>query len=66
LSTAIEPIFAARKGMIPCQPTPPCITPGICWIRRGSTWASDRSPGSRKPLNSSGLNSIQTPVQFVA
>ena len=28
LSTAIEPIFAARDGMIPCQPTPPCITPG--------------------------------------
>ena len=66
LSTAIEPIFAARDGMIPCQPTPPCITPGICWIRRGSTRASGRSPGTRTPLNSSGSNSIQTPLQFVA
>ena len=35
LSTAMPPV-AAREGMIPCQPTAPCLTPGICWILLGS------------------------------
>ena len=59
------PIFAAREGMIPCQPTPPTMTPGICWIRRGSRRASRDSPGRRNPANSIGWKSIHTPVQFV-
>ena len=42
LSTAIEPIFAAREGTIPCQPIPPCMTPGTCWILRG------QQPGDRR------------------
>jgi hypothetical protein len=60
------PIFAAREGMIPCHPTPPFMIPGTCWTLRGSRRASGASPGSLKPLNSSGWNSIHTPVQFVA
>ena len=65
LSTAMLPIVAAREGMIPCQPTPPCITPGTCWSLRGSSFATANSPGSRKPLKRTGLKSIQTPVQLV-
>jgi hypothetical protein len=65
VSTAMLPIFAAREGMIPCQPTPPCITPGICWNLRGSSPARAFRPGKRNPLNRTGLNSIQTPLQFV-
>ena len=45
LSTAMLPIFAAREGMIPCQPMPPIITPGICWIRRGKTLREARQAG---------------------
>ena len=59
------PIFAAREGMIPCQPTPPTMIPGICWMRRGTIRARRASPGSRKPANLTGWKSIQTPVQFV-
>src|SRR5437763_954203 len=66
LSTAMLPIFAARDGMIPCQPTPPFITPGTCWTLRGSRRASGARPGSVKPRKWSGLKSIHTPVQFVA
>ncbi len=29
LSTARLPIFAARDGMMPCQPIPPTMIPGI-------------------------------------
>ena len=65
LSTAIEPIFAARDGMIPCQPMPPCMIPGISWTLRGRTPASVASPGTRTPLKRSGWNSIQMPLQFV-
>ena len=54
LSTAIEPIFAAREGTIPCQPRPPCMSPGICWILRGSTLASARRPGTLTPAKRTG------------
>ena len=60
------PIFAAREGMIPCQPRPPFMIPGICWTLRGSSLAGGARPGSGKPRNLTGLNSIHTPVQFVA
>ena len=66
LSTAMLPIFAAREGMIPCQPMPPFITPGICWILRGSRRTSGATPGTRTPLKRTGLKSIHTPLQFVA
>ena len=59
------PIFAAREGMIPCQPTPPTMIPGICWIRRGRICEMARRPGIRNPAKRTGLKSIQTPVQFV-
>jgi hypothetical protein len=54
LSTAIEPIFAAREGTIPCQPSPPCPSPGICWMRRGITLTSGAKPGTLIPAKRTG------------
>jgi hypothetical protein len=54
LSTAIEPIFAAREGTIPCQPRPPWPRPGICWMRRGITLASGARPGTLTPAKRTG------------
>ena len=42
------------------------MAPGICWILRGITLTTLASQGTRRPLNWTGLKSIQTPVQFVA
>ena len=41
------------------------MKPGICWMRRGSRRANGASPGTRSPTKRTGLNSIQTPLQFV-
>ncbi len=66
LSTAIEPILAARAGTIPCQPTPPSSSPGISWSLRGSTRASGLSTGTCTPWNRSGENSIHSPDQLIS
>jgi hypothetical protein len=54
LSTAIEPIFAAREGTMPCQPRPPWPSPGICWMRRGITLARGARPGTLIPAKRTG------------
>ena len=54
LSTAIEPIFAARDGMIPCQPTPPCIDARDLLELAREERANARQAGQPEALNSSG------------
>ena len=66
MSTAIDPIFAARAGMIPCHPRPPCITPGTSCSLRGSTEESSRRPGKVTPWKRTGLKSITSPVQLMS
>ncbi len=65
LSTAIEPILAARAGTMPCHPMPPWRTPGTSWILRGSSVASSRKPGTVTPWKRTGLNSIHRPDQLI-
>ena len=66
MSTAIEPILAARAGMIPCQPAPPCMTPGTSCSLWGRTDDSSRSPGIVRPWNRTGLKSMISPVQLIS
>ena len=40
---------ADREGMIPCQPTRPSTTPGICLSFRGNAGASSFMPGTLTP-----------------
>ena len=54
LSTARLPILAAREGTIPCQPTPPCIIPGISWTLRGAMLTRVARPGTRHPRKRTG------------
>ena len=42
------------------------MIPGICCSLRGSSGASEARPAIRTPTKRTGLNSIQTPLQFVA
>src|SRR2546430_1125511 len=56
------PIFAAREGMIPCQPTPPTMIPGICWIRRATGLRHSRPTGARRaPKPPTAANSTPPP-----
>ena len=60
------PILAARAGTMPCQPMPPCRTPGTSWILRGRTVASSFMPGTLTPWKRSGANSMTRPDQLIS
>ena len=60
------PIFAARAGTIPCQPIPPCMIPGTSWSLRGSSVESSYRPGTVRPWNWTGLNSMISPLQLIS
>ena len=65
MSTAIDPILAARAGTMPCQPTRPSAQPGISWSLRGNIVARSARPGILRPWKDTGWKSMIRPVQLI-